>query len=296
MADIYPERVPDYRQKSYYMPQDVVLKESENFILRNLLLTWTGIYTKAYGHLVQDRVLQDYVLIYCIDGKGWLSLEGRNYDINRGDLFVCPPGIPHSYGADKEDPWTKYWIHFRGSNAKDYMSILQLTLESPVLNIGIDSKIITWVQEVFNILDNGYVQCNLLHSTSFLNNILTRINYLKTCSTGESCDEMAIDKVIAYMLNNIYTNLTLTDIAQYASLSKYHFSRVFKKKTQYTPVDYFMRLKMQKACELLESSKLSINKISAMLAFINPYYFSITFKRVIGKSPKHYRQMAFTLH
>ena len=93
------------------------------------------------------------------------------------------------------------------------------------------------------------------------------------------------------MLENINGNLSLEQLSHYASLSKYHFVRLFKEKTGYTPVDYYIRLKIQKACELLEASTTKVNSISTTLGFSNSYYFSITFKRVIGQSPQSYREM-----
>ena len=103
----------NYKKFSYYTPEDIIEKESQNIILSNMLLTWAGCYVKAYGHYIYHRQLPDYAMIYCIDGQGWLDLGGRQFTIKKGDLFVCPPEMLHSYGADSKDPWTKYWIHFR---------------------------------------------------------------------------------------------------------------------------------------------------------------------------------------
>jgi AraC family transcriptional regulator, arabinose operon regulatory protein len=280
-----------YKSKSFYTPPDIIEREYQNEILANLLLTWTGCYTKAYGHIVNSRLLQDYVIIYCVDGMGWLKLEGRQWDIKKGDIFVCPPNITHSYGADNIAPWTKYWLHFRGKNASSYMEILGLTLDSPILHIGEDAKLLSWLQDIFNILRTGYTQSNLLFATSYLSNILNYINILSINEGLNKSQDMNTEKVITYMLDNINNNLSLEELSHYTSLSKYHFVRLFKEKMGYTPVDYYIRLKMQKACELLEVSTVKINSISSTLGFNNPYYFSSTFKRIVGQSPQHYREM-----
>lgn len=280
-----------YKKKSFYTPPDILERASQNEILSNLLITWTGCYTKAYGHHVNCRLLQDYVIIYCVDGLGWLNLGGKNYIIKTGDLFVCPPHIVHSYGADDKKPWTKYWIHFRGKNANAYMNMLGFTLDSPILSIGENVKILSWIQDIFSNLRTGYTQSNLLCATSYLSNILSYINNLSLNKGLNKADDINVEKVITYMLGNINSNLCLEQMASFAVLSKYHFVRLFKEKTGYTPVDYYIRLKIQKACELLETSTAKINSISSTLGFNNPYYFSITFKRIIGQSPQHYREM-----
>ena len=107
--------------------------------------------------------------------------------------------------------------------------------------------------------------------------------------------DMTVDKVIRYMLDNINANLTLEQLSHSVCLSVclsiYHFIHLFKEKTGYSPMNYFIRLKMHKACELLENSLVKVSAISTTLGFSNPYYFSTTFKRIIGKSPQHYREM-----
>lgn len=280
-----------YKKKSFYTPPDVIEKAFKNEILSNLLLTWAGCYTKAYGHVVNNRLLCDHVIIYCVDGLGWLKLADKCWTITKGDIFVCPPDIAHSYGADDKAPWTKYWVHFRGKEAGAYMEMLGLTLDSPILHIGENTKIIAWLQDIFNILKTGYTQSNLLFATSFLCNILSCLCSLSMNGQLNKALDMNVEKVITHMLDNIGGSLSLQQMSGFTNLSKYHFIRLFKEITGYTPVDYYIRLKIQKACELLEESNVTISSISTAMGFSSPYYFSLTFKRIVGKSPRYYREM-----
>lgn len=286
-----PQEPTSYEKMSFYTPPDIIERESQNDILSLLLLTWAGCYVKAYGHLVNNRVLEDHVLVYCVDGMGWLHLGEKRWTIKKGDIFVCQPNIFHSYGADDKSPWTKYWIHFRGKNANSYMAILGLTIDSPILHIGENAKILSWLQDIFNILKAGYTQSNLIFATSYLNNILSYINSLSMNKLLSKAEDMNMEKMITYMLDNINDNLSLDQLSIYANISKYHFVRLFKNKTGYTPIDYYNRLKIQKACELLETSPAKINMICSSLGFSNPYYFSIAFKKIVGQSPQSYRQI-----
>ncbi|MBU3112068.1 AraC family transcriptional regulator [Clostridium lacusfryxellense] len=285
------EETISYNKKSFYTPQDIIEKESQNEILGNLLLTWAGCYTKAYGHVVNNRILKDYVIIYCVGGGGWLKINEKQWIIKKGDFFVCPPNIPHSYGADNKDPWSKYWIHFRGRSASSYMNLIGISTSNPVIHTGSNAKILSWLVDIFRILSMGYTQSNLIFATSYLSNILSYISSLAMNSELNKYDNINIEKIITYMLDNISGNLNLNQLSDYASISRYHFVRVFKEKTGYSPMDYYIRLKIQKACELLESSASKINCVSSVLGFANPYYFSSTFKRIVGQSPKYYREM-----
>ncbi|RME70993.1 MAG: AraC family transcriptional regulator, partial [Verrucomicrobia bacterium] len=58
------------------------------------------------------------------------------------------------------------------------------------------------------------------------------------------------------------------------------------------PLDYFNRLKVQRACELLATTTLSIAEIAEQLGFDDPYYFSRLFRKIMGMAPRVYRRQA----
>ncbi|MGE7057069.1 helix-turn-helix domain-containing protein, partial [Paenibacillus glucanolyticus] len=72
-------------------------------------------------------------------------------------------------------------------------------------------------------------------------------------------------------------------------LSVPHFTFRFKEATGYSPIDYYLRLKIQLACQHLDLTGQSIKEISHRLGFQDPYYFSRLFKKIMGKSPSDYR-------
>ena len=79
------------------------------------------------------------------------------------------------------------------------------------------------------------------------------------------------------------------DLEEELELSKSYINASFKKYTGRAPIDFFINLKMQEACKLLKSTDLYIVEISQKLGYDDPYYFSRIFKKVMGVSPKEYR-------
>ena len=73
------------------------------------------------------------------------------------------------------------------------------------------------------------------------------------------------------------------------NLSASHFSSLFRKATGMSPMDYFIHLKLQKACLLLYSSDTKIKKIAHTIGYDDPYYFSRLFKKYLNISPDQYR-------
>jgi YesN/AraC family two-component response regulator len=58
-----------------------------------------------------------------------------------------------------------------------------------------------------------------------------------------------------------------------------------------SPIDYFIKLKIHYACQLLSQSDMKIKEIADKTGYDDPYYFSRLFKQVMGKSPKEYRKV-----
>ena len=91
------------------------------------------------------------------------------------------------------------------------------------------------------------------------------------------------------MLENINKKFKLEELASVVRLSMSHFSRLFLSRTGHSPIDYFIQLKIQHSCRLLDNSKLSIADIARESGFDDQFYFSRQFKRVMNMSPREYR-------
>lgn len=97
-------------------------------------------------------------------------------------------------------------------------------------------------------------------------------------------------RVIYYLQEHVETNLTLKDLAEYFKYSGSHFSTLFQKETGTSPINYFTRLKIQKACQYIELTDMKLNEIAIRLGFEEQAYFSRVFTKVMGISPSSYRK------
>jgi AraC-like DNA-binding protein len=93
-----------------------------------------------------------------------------------------------------------------------------------------------------------------------------------------------------FMQENIDKQINLSDLAALCGFSVSHYCMVFKKKTSRSPIDYFINLKIQKACQMLDYNNSNIKEIAARLDFEDQFYFSRAFKKIMGISPSDYRK------
>ena len=100
-----------------------------------------------------------------------------------------------------------------------------------------------------------------------------------------------IFKILVYIDNNIFTKITLDGLAHTFHYNKYYIVKFFKKEIGYTLIDYINKLKIYYSLKLLNNSDYSILKIAIDNGFYSLEYYSETFKKEIGVSPKKYQKM-----
>lgn len=106
---------------------------------------------------------------------------------------------------------------------------------------------------------------------------------------AESEADRKMEKSIAFMMQHLNQPLQVARLARIANVSPSHFFVLFKRQTGFSPIDYFIRLRMQHAGRLLISTALNVKEIAAELGYDDPFYFSRVFKAVHGLAPTDYR-------
>jgi AraC-like DNA-binding protein len=102
----------------------------------------------------------------------------------------------------------------------------------------------------------------------------------------------SFDRCRRYIEENYLTLRTLTEVSAGCHLDKPYICRLFKRFGRETPYGMLMRLKMDRAAELLLHSNLMVKEIATAVGFDDPYHFSRVFKRVRGLSPTDFISLA----
>ena len=91
-----------------------------------------------------------------------------------------------------------------------------------------------------------------------------------------------------YMRDNLTRRLTLEQICHDNHISRSQLMALFKKKTGYSVIEHFNRIKIEEAKAIIRRTDMSFTQISESLGYSSIYYFSRQFHRLSGMSPSEY--------
>lgn len=261
-----------------------------NALLQGLYIASLGYYPQARGHYTyRKKGLPENFLFYCVDGKGWFKLNGERFEVSPNEFFILPQNKEHAYGSHETEPWTIYWVHFGGTALADFNAMQIVNDHFRPAHIKTSDSIVALFHKIYQTLESGYSTDNLLFSNLCFTHFLTLFLYNAKHFDSSITKTDVVSNAIRYMQENVSANLSLQDLCAHFHYSPSRFSSLFKQRTGYSPIDYFIQLKMQKASQLLDFTDQSIKDIAGSFGFDDPYYFSRRFRKTIGMSPKKYR-------
>ncbi|MDP4291741.1 MAG: AraC family transcriptional regulator [Bacteroidota bacterium] len=277
-------------QSSIILPGSLIQEMIKDNILNQLYLTDVGFYPNAYSHNRERKEgAPERILIFCVAGKGWFQVNQERKEVSAGEFFILPPNQMHAYGADRDDPWSIYWVHFSGWQS-EHFALPDNELLGIVELRENDSRI-TLFEEIIQILGIGLSTENLSYVHFCLGHLLAMFRYNRIYDRGiRSTPRDVCETAMVFMQSRVYHKLRLDEIARAVNLSPSHFSALFRRRTNRSPMEYFIYLKIQRACHLLDTTTLRIKEVSSSLGFEDPYYFSRLFCKVMLTSPSDYRK------
>ncbi len=277
---------------SIVLPSTVSQQVKEDPLMRDLYITDIGFYPHARFHF-RKRIhgSTEYILIYVSNGSGAVNIGKENFVLTKNDFIIIPKNTFHHYHADEKDAWTIYWVHFNGEKADLLANHFGKRISLPAHHTPQEDFRISLFKDLIHTLSMGYVKSHLEYANLGLHRLLASFLYPSLCMHYQQAQDTDIISIsISYMRAHLGEALSLQDLARQSGLSVAHYSKLFTQKTGFSPIDHFIQLKIQYACQLLDISQLYIKEIAYKVGYQDPYYFSRIFKKVMRMSPLEYRK------
>jgi len=250
-----------------------------------------GYYPQAKGHYTyRKKGLPENLLIYCVDGNGWFKLRNKTYQVQPNEFFMLPRNMEHAYGSDDANPWSIYWLHFGGVQLPELNKLSSILPSSGPSQISGREEIVKAFNKMYHALSLGYSINNLMFANLCIPHFLSFFLYnSQHFYESPALQSNVVDQAIQYMNQHLDQNISLPELSASYNYSTSRFSSLFKDRTGFAPIDYFLHMKVQKATQLLDFTDKPVKEIASELGFDDPYYFSRLFKKIMAVSPSDFR-------
>lgn len=243
---------------------------------------------KGY-HLIRDNY-NSLLITHIIDGTFTYIKDGKHITARAGDTVILDCYKPHEYYTN--DSFESIWIHISGANSFELFEEVEKT----------DGNLVKCrdVNHVKKLLFRIYDSISGVNPPSELNISLDiykifaeLLNPQSIKSKGESNYEDSIQDVKNYIAENLNEKLTVQRLANESHMSTSHFSRVFKQQTGFSPYDYVLITRLNKAKYLLQKTEMSVSSIAYETGFNSESNFICFFTDNEGISPGKFRKLKF---
>jgi AraC-like DNA-binding protein len=241
------------------------------------------------NYTIDRRKFEYYGMEYIVSGMCTLVLDDKEYQLKAGSIFCYGPRTHHKIMNTGDSQLVKFFVDFTGPEVKEVIGEPFFESLRPYQMPNLRS-----MHELFlQILETGkqggkgcqrIIRLLLkLISTQVAHKAINLEEYTsQSYTTYERC--------MSFVEQNYLSLSSVSDLARECHVSTGYMSRIFKKYAEESPSEMLMRLKLNRAGELLLQDQLLIKEVADRIGYEDPYHFSRLFKQYYGMSPKHFRE------
>jgi AraC-like DNA-binding protein len=279
-------------QRAYSLPVTLLHEASHHPLCQGLYVTDIGFYPAARSHKRNRRTgSAQHLLLYCVQGAGWYQLDhAEKQPLRANQWVILPAHVPHKYGAEEATPWSIYWIHFAGTQAAALYAYLQEQAPETPTTIRSSEERLQLFETIFSQLTLTATVAGVVQASARVWHFMLTLLSAASSLALPSPTAGGIGQSIQFMREHLAHSFTVQELAAQTGLSVSHYGALFRKQVGRPPIVFFNLLKVQYACQQLTDSSLPIKAIAHQLGFSDVYYFSRVFTKLMGISPRQFRQ------
>ncbi len=237
-----------------------------------------------------------YVLGFVRNGRGTLGMDRKVYHLEPDDALLALPGSEIWYETEKWKPWTYMWIGFSGRCAEMNLASAGFSGTDPVRKVRCTPRIGNYIDKILEAYQNS--DQDRLKRNGMLLLIFAELirDYTQHC-TGPGSDfanqgAVYVKEAVRYIDLHYNQKIRIQELADQVGVNRSYLTSSFQKALGCSPRDYLVRVKMEKAREMLVGTDMQISVVAASVGYTDPLAFSKTFKQSYGMSPRTYRKVS----
>lgn len=244
-----------------------------------------GLFTYDPGYTLKRNSFDSFLLMYIQRGTMLLDLNGKQQQVKDKHFVLIDCYQPHGYST--REGYECLWMHFDGVLARGYYDLIVSRLK----NVFAMEDAFPVLRKMNTILktfqENKQLREPLL--SKYITDILTEFMLYNPGAGSAGNSVEALERAMIYISEHFTEEIPVSRIAAVAGMSEYHFIRVFRQETGYTPHEYIVNRRMASARYLLKYTELTVKEICFNTGFSSESVFCNAFKKQHRMTPQQYR-------
>lgn len=238
-------------------------------------------------------------IVYIVKGEQIYNVKDKDYVVKSGECFIVYANELHSTGCNPEDKANFYYFIIDLNKHKDNFIGYGDIEGDNIVNLlnNNEDRVFKGSTRIADIFDN-LIQIpsrNVPYKKTIIRNLVSELllNIIECKNTHDAdCYDNTMQNITDYIDKNIYSNISIPELAVICRLSETRFKTKFKKQFGMPPHEYILRKKIGTAKILLSSTDMTITDVAFTLSFSSSQYFSTVFKRFTCMSPKNFKKIS----
>ena len=244
-----------------------------------------------------------YLMILITGGSGVQSLNGTDYEFERGQLFVLSPVDFHKNTTD-ERGFDYYGVKFHYDFSSDRLRGVFENIRFP-LYAKLGEKDMRSAESIMKILTEECVRsetgtgelCRGLVEALLVMAVRNRQKKAESDDNplSDTDADFRLVEAVKYIETHFREDISVEKVGNYVGYSSHYFSCLFKKRIGVSCGEYIQSCRLEFAKKLLKIGELSITEVSYESGFGSPSYFASVFKKTYNCTPLEYTLANSTL-
>lgn len=246
-----------------------------------------GYYYTNYDYHIKREDYHNYMLFYICDGRLSVTSKQQTHVASAGQVGFLNCHEPHEYHTIGNTEFV--WLHLDGSNTADFYQQAVRQHDAFVFDLPHAEEIKNGLYQIIFSYRNQQIPSETKLSCQIYGLLTTLID------NSVSDDQMPdrndpITCAMRFIEQKYAEPITLDDVASHANMSRYHFSRLFKKSCGYSPHEYLILTQLNCAKHLLKTTSLPVKIIAHKVGYQNESTFTNAFTDRVGIPPTLFRK------